>query len=404
MLISLCMIVKNEAAQLPQSLHSVANHVDEIIVVDTGSTDDTVKLAEAAGAKVFTYDWSNDFSAARNISVSHATGDWIFVLDADERLTTVGQSLLQQIRSGKSLGENPLASTLVVNVLRHELGAEQSPYSAVSRLFRNRPDIRFNRPYHETVDDSVDRLLQQESHWLVLTLSEKVIEHTGYQADVIAQQDKFNRAQTLMECYLAEHPNDAYICNKLGALYGQVSNWEKSRDLLERGLNSSEVDPGTIYELHYHLGLADRASGNLDKATYHYQTALEQPILEHLKLGAPIYLGSLLKAQQDLLGAIACFEQAVAIAPDFAMAHYNLGLAQRTRGYLESAITAYETAIRLNPDYAEAHQNLGVALFKLGKLPESRRAFEQAIALYSQTNPEMALTLQQGMYKLGISS
>jgi tetratricopeptide (TPR) repeat protein len=403
MTLSLCMIVKDEATQLPQALQSVAAYVDEMIVVDTGSTDSTIKVAEAAGAKVFSYDWSHDFAAARNAALSHATGDWIFVLDADENLTPVGQTLLKRLRAGESLGDFALTSVLMINVLRHELGAEQSPYSAVSRLFRNRPDIRFTRPYHETVDDSVAVLLQQDPIGQVVTLSDVVLEHTGYQADAIALRNKFHRAKTLMEGYLADHPNDPYICNKLGALYGQADDWEKGRDLLERGLNCSQADPSTRYELHYHLGLAHRANHDFEQAENHYRTAIEQPILECLKLGAHINLGSLLKAQQDWVGAIACFEQAVAIAPDFAIAHYNLGVAHRARGYLEPAITAYEAAIRLDPTYAEAHQNLGVALFKLGKLPESRRAFQQAIALYQVTQPETALALQQGIHNLGLA-
>ncbi len=403
MTLSLCMIVKDEAAQLPQALNSVAAHVDEMIVVDTGSTDDTVKVAEAAGAQVFTYEWTHDFAAARNVSLGYATGDWILVLDADEVLTVAGQALLKRVRSGESLGDKDLASILMVNVLRHELGAEQSPYSAVSRLFRNRADIRFTRPYHETVDDSVAALLQPDTTWQVVTLAETVLEHTGYQATAIAQRDKFNRAQTLMAAYLADHPHDPYICNKLGALYGQAGDWEKGRILLDQGLGGDSIDPSTTYELHYHLGLADRSVNDLASAEQHYRTALEQPILDRLKLGAYINLGSLLKGQKDVMGAIACFEQAVAIAPDFAVAHYNLGVAHRARGYLEPAIAAYTQAIKLNPAYAEAYQNLGVVLFKLGKLPESLESFQRAIILYQQTNPETALALQQGIRDLGIT-
>ncbi|MDA0267224.1 MAG: tetratricopeptide repeat protein [Cyanobacteria bacterium] len=406
MTLSLCMIVKDEAAQLPQALHSVSAHVDEMIVVDTGSTDATVTVAEAAGAQVFAYEWTNDFAAARNAALGYATGDWILVLDADERLTPAGQTLLKQIQAGKPLGGVDLASILMVTVIRHELGAEQSPYSAVSRLFRNHADIRFNRPYHETVDDSVAALQQREAAWQVVTLAETALAHTGYQATAIAQRDKFNRAQTLMAAYLADHPHDPYICNKLGALYGQAGDWDKGRTLLEQGLRGDHgdpIDPSTAYELHYHLGLADRARDDLASAEQHYRTALEQPILETLKLGAYINLGSLLKVQQDLPGAIACFEQAVAIAPDFAVAHYNLGVAHRARGYLEPAIAAYTKAINLNPAYAEAYQNLGVVLFKLGKLPESLESFQRAIVLYQRINPEAALALKQGIRDLGIA-
>ncbi|MBR5910088.1 MAG: glycosyltransferase family 2 protein, partial [Schwartzia sp.] len=84
MRISACYIVRNEAAKLDRSLASLEGAVDEIIVVDTGSSDDTVKIAETHGARVSHFPWQDDFSAARNVSLSKATGDWILVVDADE--------------------------------------------------------------------------------------------------------------------------------------------------------------------------------------------------------------------------------------------------------------------------------------------------------------------------------
>ena len=84
--ISLCMIVKDEEEFLPGCLESVKEAVDEIIIVDTGSTDRTVEIAKSYGAKVYFHPWENDFSKARNYSISYATGDWIMYLDADEEL------------------------------------------------------------------------------------------------------------------------------------------------------------------------------------------------------------------------------------------------------------------------------------------------------------------------------
>ncbi|MEE1308446.1 MAG: glycosyltransferase family 2 protein, partial [Anaerovibrio sp.] len=87
MKLSACVIVKNEAANLPQWLSCMSRVADEMIVVDTGSTDDTVELAEAAGAKVYYFAWCNDFAAAKNYAIEQAAGDWILFLDADEYFT-----------------------------------------------------------------------------------------------------------------------------------------------------------------------------------------------------------------------------------------------------------------------------------------------------------------------------
>lgn len=402
MSIALCMIVKDEAQKLPNCLQSVRNCVDEIIVLDTGSRDETAAIARKLGAQVESIEWPHDFAAARNQSLDRANGDWILVLDADETLTAAGRNLLAQIQDGETLGDQPLDSVLGINLLRHELNADQTPYSAVSRLFRNRSDIRFNRPYHETVDNSITAVMQAEPQWQVLLWPDIALEHTGYEASAIAQRQKFTRAQTIMAAYLAEHPDDAYISNKLGALYVQTEDWEQGRSLLKRGLDSVQNDPATLYELHYHLGLVERTTGRSDLAATHYREALQQPLPETLKVGAYINLGSLLKSQQDFAHAIEQFKRAIQAAPQFSMAHFNLGTTYRAQGDLTSAIAAYKHAISLDPNYAEAHQNLGVALFKLGKLPASRQAFQRAIALYQQTNPAEAMRLELGVRNLGV--
>ena len=86
MKLSACMIVKNEEHFLPQALESIQPLVDEIIVVDTGSTDKTVQIAEMFGAKVYIHPWQNDFSLHRNQSIGYATGDWVLIIDADEKI------------------------------------------------------------------------------------------------------------------------------------------------------------------------------------------------------------------------------------------------------------------------------------------------------------------------------
>jgi glycosyltransferase involved in cell wall biosynthesis len=131
MKLSLCMIVKNEEATLSKSLSSVKNVVDEMVVLDTGSTDRTPEIAKKFGAKVHHFEWCNDFSAARNEALKYVTGDWILVLDADE---TLSQKIVPQLQQAIRREEYVL-----INLLRHEVGAEQSPYSLVSRLFRNHP-------------------------------------------------------------------------------------------------------------------------------------------------------------------------------------------------------------------------------------------------------------------------
>lgn len=393
MQLSFCIIVKNEAENLPRCLSSVQNVVDEMVVLDTGSSDRTIEIAKSFGAEVHSFEWRNDFSAARNESLKYVHGDWILVLDADEVLVpeivpTLKQAIAQD-------------DYLVFNLVRQEIGAAQSPYSLISRLFRRHPEIWFSRPYHAMIDDQVEALLKREAHWKIGAISEVAILHEGYQADVIAGRDKANKARSTMEGFLATHPNDPYVCSKLGALYVQIGETAKGIELLERGLSTVE-DAATQYELHYHLGSVHVQLNEIEQAAHHYQQAIQQPILPKLKLGAVNNLASLLKDAGDLQNAQILFQQALKIDPNFAIAHCNLGATLKAMGQFSSAIAHYNQAIALNPNYAEAYQNLGVVLLKLGQVPESVAAFQTAIELHQQQNSPEAERLQQGLREMGL--
>jgi tetratricopeptide (TPR) repeat protein len=362
-------------------------------VLDTGSTDRTVEIAREFGSKVYRFEWCNDFSVARNEALKYVQGNWVLVLDADEVLTPeIVPDMKQVIKSDRHL---------VINLVRQEVGASQSPYSLVSRLFRNHPEIRFSRPYHAMVDDSVAQLLQREPQWQVVSLSTVAILHYGYQPGAIAALDKYTRARTAIEGFLATHPNDSYACSKLGALYIQIDRLSEGIELLERGLTSTQVEAPVLFELHYHLGNAYTRLKDLNSALEHYKSAIGQPILPQLKLGAYNNLGNLLLSAGDLMTAKTAYETTLKIDPSFAAGHNNLGMTLKALGQMEAAIASYQKAIQLNPEYADAYQNLGVVLLKIGKVPESLSAFGKAIALHETQNPAEAQRLRQGLQEMG---
>ncbi len=388
------MIVKNEETSLPPCLSSVKCVVDEMVILDTGSTDRTVEIAQQLGARVYHFQWCNDFSAARNAALEYVRGKWVLVLDADEVLVP---EIVPQIQQAIECDRH-----LVVNLVRQEVGASQSPYSLVSRLFRNHPEIRFSRPYHAMVDDSVQALLQREPQWQVVSLPTVAIKHYGYQPEAIATLDKYTRARQAMEGFLATHPHDPYVCSKLGALYVQMGQVSEGIELLERGLKAIAIEPQVLFELHYHLGSAHTHQKNLTKALEHYQAAIKQPILPQLKLGAYNNLGNLLLSVGDLTNAKTAYEMTLKIDPTLAVGHNNLGMTLKALGRFEDAIASYHKAIEHNSEYADAYQNLGVVWLKLGKVPESLSAFRKAIALHeAQNNSTEAQRLRQGLQSMG---
>ncbi len=393
--LSLAMIVKNEAARLPRCLSSVKNVVDELVIVDTGSSDDTVAIAQSFGATVYPWTWTDDFAAARNYGLAQTHGDWILVLDADEVLIPDCVPALERLLKQPNC--------LAVTLLREEVGAAQSPYSLVSRLFRRHPDLYFQRPFHELIDDSVAAVIAAEPQWRVGTLPQPALRHDGYQATTIAARRKTERAARIMGRYLQAHPNDRYICSKLGGLYVTQGNLAAGIALLERGLQGDPLDANSQYELHYHAALAYAATGNLPFAQQHYEQALSLPLDPHLKLAAWINLSALYQAQGQFPQAEALLRQVLDIAPHLAIAHYNLGLLQKAQGNLKAAIAAYQQAIAIQPNYPEAQQNLGVVFYKLGRVAESHRAFLQAITLYETLGSPEAQRLRQALTDLGLA-
>ncbi|MCS6782291.1 MAG: tetratricopeptide repeat protein [Gloeomargarita sp. SKYBB_i_bin120] len=390
--ISLCMIVRDEAQRLPACLTSVRDLVAELIVVDTGSTDDTAAIAQAHGARVYPFAWRDDFAAARNYSLTLAQQPWILVLDADEILLPAAVAGLREAIADPTV--------LVVNLWRQEMGAPQAPYSLVSRLFRNRPDIRFRGAYHELIDDSIAQIQQREPHWRVATLETVALQHWGYTQDRVP--DKQARARRLLTQAVAQQPQDAYLCAKLAAVYLADGDYDAALQLLQQALATQPAEPMVQYEIHFHLGLLHQRQGQMTLAQTHYQAALATACPPRVKLGAYTNLGALYQEQGDFHRARDLFWQAVQSAPDWALGYYNLGLAYRGLQQLPAALQAYQKALELDPDLAAAHQNVGVVWCKLGDLPRAQHHWRRAIALYQQQGSPAGHQLQQQLETLGL--
>ncbi len=149
--VSVCMIVKNEAAILSRCLDSLQGIYDELIIVDTGSTDRTVEIAKSYTDKVYSFPWVNDFSAARNESLRHATSDYLYVVDADEVLTPEGRKLLSEYKNHLLEKENPdIVQMYYTNQLSfntvYNYDEELRP-----KLYKRSAGFRFENPVHEAV-------------------------------------------------------------------------------------------------------------------------------------------------------------------------------------------------------------------------------------------------------------
>ena len=184
MKLSVCYIAKNEEKNLPLSLETVKEFADELIVVDTGSADATKKIALDAGATVLDFVWRDDFAAARNFALDHATGDWIVFPDADEGFLTPEK--VRDKLSEIDAMQPPVDAVMVTRInVDPETKQDQGNDRAV-RIFRNTPEIRYQGHIHETIAHNSGKLrLYHDDGALSLY-------HTGYAEDCLTQKSERN--------------------------------------------------------------------------------------------------------------------------------------------------------------------------------------------------------------------
>jgi glycosyltransferase involved in cell wall biosynthesis/tetratricopeptide (TPR) repeat protein len=204
--LSVCMIVKNEEKFLAQCLESVRGLADQIVVVDTGSTDRTVEIAKEHGAEVHSFQWCDDFSAARNAALEHARGDWVLILDADEELPPEQHDALRKLISCKEA----IAWRLPIA----EVGREEESHAYVPRLFRNAPVLFYVSRVHEQVFGSIE--LRRREWGLDNRLGDAALRHHGYRPDVMRDRKKVERNLRLLEQALAELPTEPFLLMNYG--------------------------------------------------------------------------------------------------------------------------------------------------------------------------------------------
>lgn len=196
--LSVCMIVKNEEKNLARALRSIAAVADEIVVVDTGSTDKTVEIAKGFGCKVFHEEWTYDFSVHRNSSIEKATGDWILVLDADEELTEKGAVELRE-----AIDAEKDASGYVLQIMNvYNRDVMSNIFILQVRAFRSGLGFHYRRKWH-------NELVHPEK--VVVRKLTTQINHYGYDLTPEEAKVKQDRLEKMSEIAQEELPNDPYV-------------------------------------------------------------------------------------------------------------------------------------------------------------------------------------------------
>ncbi len=293
-LLTLCMMVKNEAENLARCLQTVQGIVDQIVVVDTGSTDGSKSIAGRFTDQVFDFTWNNDFSAVRNYALRHAAGEWILQLDADERIEPDAWVSVRSLLSGTK------ADGLLVKIRNFHPSGDSVQFldSEQLRLFRNRPAYRYENRIHEQVTPS---LLRRKGR---LQKTDLRILHYGYQKN---SKQKAERNLQLIEEELSSGNDHAYLLFKKGESCKALGRFEEAErcflKVLEKPQESLE---GELWAtLYLRLAQINLQRNNFRNAIqFSEQTLFLQPknlTAHYVRSVAGLYLQQLDVVQQSLL-------------------------------------------------------------------------------------------------------
>lgn len=219
-LITVCMIVKNEEFSLGKCLDSIKPFVEEIVIVDTGSTDRTIEIAQRYTDLIYHFDWINDFSAARNESLKYATGKWILILDADDHMEAKDILALRERLSYEIPKPDTAYQVPYMSLVGRARDASISQSFAV-RLFPNHMGIRFHRPIHEQVMS--DRGLKMKAIPLSIP-----IYHSGYLDDAVQSKKKHERNMSIFNEMIKTKTLTSYDYYTIGNQYLVSQEYDKS--------------------------------------------------------------------------------------------------------------------------------------------------------------------------------
>jgi len=337
-LVSLVMIVKDEVAFLTRCLDSVDGLADEIVLVDTGSSDRTMEIARARGARVLETPWKENFAEARNVAVEAAQGEWLVSLDADEEFAPGDATRLRDLL--------PTLDATGVLLLLKNTDAHHVEIFPTMKVWRARPDFRFRGRIHEVVDFGEAAKAPGFFHF-----SDILVLHHGYDQDMVAARGKNERNLRLLELQLQERPQDAITL--------------------------------------FYIGRVHDAEGDFKTAAEYYRRALEND-----STGSFPAIRRNLAAAYDLLGepekSLSVARHGVKIFPDYPDLWYLLGTAQYRLGKLDEAEVSFRKAAGLGesvrrypsmPGTADLLPWKGIAacLIETGRAPEALEFLEAVL-------------------------
>jgi tetratricopeptide (TPR) repeat protein len=380
--LTVCLIAKNEERFLGRCLESIQTVADQIVVVDTGSTDWTKQIAERFGAEVYSFPWNDDFSAARNAALERATGDWVLSLDADEELRREDLHVLRQEMAQPQVMAYRIP---IVTVDREDEGC-----SYVPRLFRNAPGLFFVGRVHEQVFTSIE--LRRAEWGLENRFGRSTLLHYGYADEVMKERNKSARNLALLERAVEETPNDPNLVMNLGLelmrsgqpAAGLEQYWQAFRLLLlERDAQGvPELRETLLTQLSTHL----LAAGRFQEVTEVLQTGPARA--GGLTASMHFTLGLALMQLQQIPQAIQHLRRCLALRDQPALSpvrkevrqggpHHCLALCLKMLKQPREAASAFQAALKEAPESRPLRHDFAEFLVDTGQPVEALQVLHE---------------------------
>ena len=398
--LTLCLITKNEEALLPGCLDSVKGVVDEIVLVDTGSTDRTMELARAAGATVLERPWDDDFAAPRNLAARHAKGGWILMLDADERLAPgAGRALHRAIKKGGfHLGMVRLHNAHTREAPAAEVvsgKARNGPAMVLPRVFRNADGLEWRGVIHESTGEW---LLRSKGRRVLLDVD---LVHLGYTPDMLRDRDKRRRNIALLRRRCELEAEDITPYSYLALELQEDGKYEEAAAVIAQAWAMLDRQPP--YRCFHRLSAARgilalrKADAALARETGLVAEAHNgpHPDFDYLK-GFADEIGAMRATPRSeeraelLRKAAVSFEAALRrLASDGPFeylgsvnevrCHLHLGVIRLMEGRPQDSLKAFTEALRVEPKNPSARVGAAEALVELGDAAKALQIVEPAL-------------------------
>ena len=403
--VSACMIVKDEEELLEGCLKSIRNWVDEIIIVDTGSTDKTIEIAESYGAKIFHQQWEGDFSKHRNYSLEQATSDWIFIIDADERLCEEDIPKLQGLINSD---EHSIVSINVYSIYGDN--EEMTTFLPSIRLFKREMELRYQGIVHNRLEFPEDATIVRAEVKLI---------HLGYDLSPKRMKAKFERSKALLEKQLEENPQNAFALYNLAQLYRGRSKDDPAKfsdEIIKFAQRAVKVtDPDDLHTRNIHLMSLDQlAWAYFYKKDFASALKYAEEALSHKKnyLDPLLLLGHIYTQTQEIDKAIDSYkiyldkqakyrptletDNIILINPDSrAAAFYGLALIYELTEKFETALEYYRKTADINSSHLDVQKRIEILKESLSAEPSKhqKELVEELSGLISGNQLESAVKL-----------